>query len=571
MARLFTSDLHFGHRNVITYCNRPYDDTEQMDEALINQWNSQVKPNDDVYFLGDFGINKSKALDKSLVGKLNGNKHIILGNHDACFNTLHNNPDCATTHAKVARKYLDAGWRFVDVVKYLMLKDGTHVVMTHLPPDNSLDNRYSQYKLKNNPDFTYLSGHLHAHYLKKDNLIDVGFDGSLKLYTEEELLEIIHDNRKYIPSRVTEHYEKTEAIMLKPFEEERKKGNVRRSDNISGDLCLYNYTDACTYDRAWNDVTRNSRGIVFEVATGKIVALPFPKFFNVGEMPETYLANLPNEPYTITKKMDGSLGIIYYYNGQWRVNTRGSFNSEQAIKATEMLSKYQMKLVNKTQTLLVEIIYPENKIVVNYNGQEQLVLLAVIDNDRQTECSRETVLFLGKFIGMPIVEEHDHTIEEMIALQKILPKDEEGFVVRFESGLRVKIKGHEYMRIHKIIANMSPLSFWESMENGKVKVDYLMELPEEFKKEADLLTNQLESLYDRLKVEIQASVDTVLRNVGLGDMNDNEYRKSIAEYFKKNEILHKSCIFPILLNKEKAADKYIMKNIRPTKNVMKEL
>lgn len=286
MARFFTSDLHFKHKNIIPYCLRPYDDVDEMGEAIIAQWNSQVKPGDDVYMIGDFSINKKLPLNKELVSRLNGNKHIILGNHDTGFNTLHKNKDCASTHAKLASKYLEAGWVFVDIVKYMMLKDGTHIVMTHLPPGNGHDNRYSDYKLVNNPAFNYVHGHLHGHYRKKKNMVDVCYDAELKLLSEDDLIALINSQEYFIPTRLTDHYAKKNNHNLLPFEEEVKKKNIRKFESEDGKLVGYNYTDQCTFDRAWNDVTLNSRGIVFEKETGKLVALPFPKFWNYSELIE---------------------------------------------------------------------------------------------------------------------------------------------------------------------------------------------------------------------------------------------------------------------------------------------
>lgn len=584
MAKFFCSDTHFGHRNVIKYCNRPWETVAEMDEAIIEQWNSQVKPGDTVYHLGDVGIGKGMSLKKDIIQRLNGNKNLVLGNHDACFNTLHKNPDCVETYAKVAKKYLDAGWCSVDIIKYLMLEDGTHVVMTHLPPDNSYDNRYSQYKVANNPNFNYLHGHLHAHYLKKDNMVDLSFDGNLKLYPEEEVIALVNDKREFIPSRITDYYNKTNPIMLKPFEEERKRGNISRKDNFNGDLCLYNYTEQCTFDRAWNDVTKSSRGIVFEASTGKVVAFPFPKFWNYSELmgtsdekcgmletkKELIRCLKENESYSCFEKMDGSLGIIYFYKDKWRVNTRGSFESEQAVKALEILKKYNMNSLYEGITLLTEIIYPENKIVVNYGQEEKLVLLGAYWTNEQEEVEYDELLNLGKFIGMPVVKKYHYTIEEMLSLQKTLPKDSEGFVVRFQSGLRIKIKGDEYFRIHKMISRMTPIAFWEFMKDGKVNVDYLQELPEEYRNDADMLINLLESEYTKINKEIDASLDNILRKLGLGNINEQEYRKKVGLFLKHNKVPHQACIFSKLLNKDDAIDRYIMKNIRPTNNKIKE-
>ena len=78
----FTSDTHFGHSNVIKFCNRPFDSAKQMDEALIASWNARVKPNDTVWHLGDFGFYKTYDELNAVFSQLNGNKYLIAGNHD---------------------------------------------------------------------------------------------------------------------------------------------------------------------------------------------------------------------------------------------------------------------------------------------------------------------------------------------------------------------------------------------------------------------------------------------------------------------------------------------------------
>lgn len=75
-----TSDSHFGHENIIQYCNRPFVSAQEMDETLIERWNSAVKPADKVYHLGDVAMNE-RAL-KAVMPRLNGSKRLIRGNHD---------------------------------------------------------------------------------------------------------------------------------------------------------------------------------------------------------------------------------------------------------------------------------------------------------------------------------------------------------------------------------------------------------------------------------------------------------------------------------------------------------
>lgn len=77
----FTSDLHFGHKKIIPICNRPFEDIDEMDQGLINNWNSVVKENDLVFILGDFCFRK-KLYWIEVLSKLKGLKYLILGNHD---------------------------------------------------------------------------------------------------------------------------------------------------------------------------------------------------------------------------------------------------------------------------------------------------------------------------------------------------------------------------------------------------------------------------------------------------------------------------------------------------------
>jgi calcineurin-like phosphoesterase family protein len=77
----FTADTHFGHTNIIKYCNRPFANAQDMDEAIIHNWNQVVYPGDTVYHLGDFSFGKGEDW-RRVRGWLNGDICLILGNHD---------------------------------------------------------------------------------------------------------------------------------------------------------------------------------------------------------------------------------------------------------------------------------------------------------------------------------------------------------------------------------------------------------------------------------------------------------------------------------------------------------
>lgn len=82
MTTWFTSDTHFGHENIIRYCNRPFNDKNHMNETMIQRWNEVVGDDDTIYHLGDFAFFKTDEEYISLLEKLNGKKVLIYGNHD---------------------------------------------------------------------------------------------------------------------------------------------------------------------------------------------------------------------------------------------------------------------------------------------------------------------------------------------------------------------------------------------------------------------------------------------------------------------------------------------------------
>lgn len=84
MTDFFISDTHFGHERIRTLCNRPFASNEEMTEGMISRWNAKVGKHDRVWHLGDFGFGKDVDLPflQSVFARLNGEKNLVLGNHD---------------------------------------------------------------------------------------------------------------------------------------------------------------------------------------------------------------------------------------------------------------------------------------------------------------------------------------------------------------------------------------------------------------------------------------------------------------------------------------------------------
>lgn len=248
-------------------------------------------------------------------------------------------------------------------------------------------------------------------------------------------------------------------------------GMIKRRDH--GDLALFHYSEECVWSNGWDEFTRMARGLIIDVVTQRIVATPFPKFFNYGERAD---AVLPDEPFTAFEKLDGSLGIAFFHAGEWHMATKGSFTSSQAIEGRKMLRTEN--LVPGT-TYLFEIVGPWNRIIVPY-AESALVLLGAYDEDGIEIEKPLAWALLSAVTGarLPVVHE-GRSIADLVEIAKTLPRDDEGFVVRFASGYRVKIKGAAYVRAHKLASRVTPLAVWEAMLAGDDLVALRRELPEE--------------------------------------------------------------------------------------------
>ena len=115
------------------------------------------------------------------------------------------------------------------------------------------------------------------------------------------------------------------AELISGLDEAWLQGAAYSRTNNDG-LQLWNYTDRCVYEKMWTPITLSARGLVIDPANQKIVATPFPKFFNLGERPDA----VPSTPFEVFEKVDGSLIIIFFHNEKWQTTTRGAFDTEQA-------------------------------------------------------------------------------------------------------------------------------------------------------------------------------------------------------------------------------------------------
>ena len=263
--------------------------------------------------------------------------------------------------------------------------------------------------------------------------------------------------------------------MLHDLENLISDGYISRKKHSSKDIHILNYTPKTQYDRVWNETTKACRGLILD-SNGDFVARPFPKFFNFEEVLDEATQLYANaSSVDIYEKMDGSLGVCFFHDGSWEIATRGSFESDQSVRANSMLaSKYSsvLKNLNPDYTYLMEIIYPENKIVVNYGNEQSLTLLAVINKNSGVEdVSLDSA-------GFPVCVQYNGLNGASLAdLGQLNYANKEGFVVRLNNSYRFKIKFEDYKRIHRTVFGLSSKVIWDSLR-FKTEID-LSDVPDE--------------------------------------------------------------------------------------------
>lgn len=270
-------------------------------------------------------------------------------------------------------------------------------------------------------------------------------------------------------------------------------------------ISIFNYTQNTQFNKLWNEYTLQCRGLVIE-DSGKVVARPFKKFFNYEELDKNVIPW--GEVPMITEKADGSLGIIFYYDNQWQICTRGSFASDQAIKGAEILKKYNTHLFKKEYTYLAEIIYPENRIVLDYGMDEKLIFISAIHNETGIEMDPSLAYLEWKDLGLseediiPSVKTNGSFTPETFQLLKDNYKENmEGYVVRmYPSDFRFKIKFEDYVALHRIVTHFNEKALLKILAAG----DKIPEgLPDEFYRQ---MMDKLQPVYDAIYIIIDKAI-----------------------------------------------------------------
>jgi len=301
---------------------------------------------------------------------------------------------------------------------------------------------------------------------------------------------------------------------------------------------LYNYTASCQYEKAWDVVTLHCRGLILDRQAERVLANPFPKFFNYGETDMV----IPDEPPEITEKLDGSLGILFWLNDQPWIATRGSFVSEQAQWATRWVREHvKYNALWRDITYLGEIIYPENRIVVQYPFSGW-VLLAARDTFRGEEYSIYGDMVTRRIVPR-VAQRVPHT--DLAALARMDEPNSEGFVVHWHGqGLRIKIKFQSYLRLHRIMTGLSEKAIWECLSSGQDISQYIQDVPDEFYRWFEGVKNRLLTEFQQIWTVVDTDWQDIQKWMVAEGYTKETHRKEIALTILKRR--YPSMLFSVL-------------------------
>lgn len=379
-------------------------------------------------------------------------------------------------------------------------------------------------------------------------------------------------------------------------------GYVRLQVHPSAPYTIVNYTEKAQWERVWNDVTRQCRGLIFDRVTGEVMARPFPKFFNHGEPDAPHLEEGPIRVYD---KLDGSLGILYRtphppllslaaglsdqdadkirakiesatierpliledgmevtFTAGYAIATRGSFTSDQAQWATQWLDnvrdEFTLTLTDGV-TYLFEILYPQNRIVVDYGGKEALVLLDIVDN----ETGQPRPDLYDTWPGERVEQFEYGTVLDVLAQEP--RENSEGFVIFHENtGHRVKVKYDEYVRLHKLLTGVTARTVWELLVAGKSVEEMVgTGIPDEFHDWLTKTAAQLQEAHDTLVMNVNETYEVMCGRARekLTDKDPHEARKTFAGLAQAQP--DRAALFMLYDGNDAKVDKYAWQRIKP--------
>lgn len=391
-------------------------------------------------------------------------------------------------------------------------------------------------------------------------------------------------NRRYNRRRKTQRHQakaiaefestgKRSIALIAPqeyFDEAVKTGEIIATKSREfPELTVYNYSQDSHYAQNWNDVTNSCRGLIVNTETGEIVARPFAKFFNNGD-PNPYNQFPRTGRIDVMDKKDGSMGTLYAKpDGTMGLSTRGTMNSEQAQHATRIYNEryHGGWEPNDNHTYVYEIIYPNNRVVINYGDTDDIVLLGAIDKTTGKSIEWEEIEKAGW--NGPTVERYSYdSFEDVVNDASIGGENREGFVVHFlDHDKRVKLKFDEYLALHRNMFTMSPKRVWETLKDGRDVSSWAATVPDEFHDDINKEAARMQDKYEDYKNEANKVYDEVMGKVPK-NANQGELIQIIRKHAEtKHKYFNAGDMIALVTTKQKGMvdswDKMFWKRLEP--------
>jgi RNA ligase len=222
------------------------------------------------------------------------------------------------------------------------------------------------------------------------------------------------------------------------------------------------------------------RGLVIS-NEGEVVARPFKKFFNFEELGASSSEFSPDKISEIWTKEDGSLIVAFWWEGSWLTITRGSWASDQAIAAPNLLSKRFLCGANRAKTYLFELVGPSNINVVRNYEKDLLILLGAIDTNSAVESTADEIRAYGEIFGFSTPNLWKAREFSYDIIKSSTNPNFEGVVLKNKSGERCKIKTETYVQLHKVVTGLSDSGIFKLWMERKEAGKFSMEgIPDEF-------------------------------------------------------------------------------------------
>ena len=283
--------------------------------------------------------------------------------------------------------------------------------------------------------------------------------------------------------------------------------------NENNGLILLKY-NIIIWNTGFHKFARLSRGKIIDLETKEIVSYPFDKFFNINEVADTkedvVKEHLKNNRYLyVTDKKDGSTIIVSKNNGNPLITTNGSFDNEQIDFAKKLFAKKYPKFLGEIEdgyTYIFEIIYPENRIVIDYGDEQALYMLSIRNIKTQKMLSLDEIHTVANKYGFPYPDVFSfNNLDDIVHLAHTMKNaNKEGWVLRIGTSdgneYMVKIKLDEYFEMHSAFDKIKLSFVYRHLLDNDLD-DFIAIATEEQRKKIDEKLTIVEDIRQKIKNE----------------------------------------------------------------------